>query len=661
MPQSNYRTDWLCIATSGQAVDGRAIEPQWLIDAAETYTRKTYTAMIWPHHPQFDIGEREFTCNLGEVDALKVETEGDVTKLYAQLIPNQFLIDANRMGQKLFTSAEFVTDFAGSGREYLFGLAVTDIPASLGTEKLKFVLAGEEKDAERGNLETFSLGKLKTSQPEKKEPSFWGKLFSTRKEFTPAPESTTDKPGEGEDKKMDELKALLEQLLQQLKDGKAAAEGNADSVVYSVTIGADVGDFDFNWVGLINKASGTLAMIIHAPDQRKVKNANGQQGNVLVRSMLMEYNGAQNATAIITPAETWQIDFTARLSGMDEADRLAALDIYGTAAFFDDGFKVAKTGSQYYVTHGLGYVGGLRATLAADYDITVTTLPIRVWLDVSWTGTLTSVWGVQSKITVAEDLTDYEETGVKHYVFALASIDSLGNITDLRPKGNLSDQQAINLYLRIDQNLADVPDKDAVRDNLGMGISSGDVYPVGAPIPWPTDTPPENHAFLHGQTFDVTAYPITAKAYPGGVLPDMREMTIKGKPDGRAVLGYESDGIKRHSHTATVEETDQGEVDTSAFDYGTKTTAAGGDHTHTQIVTTNRTGTRLESSGGAASYYIGQQQTGAAGAFALELELGPHGHKVALGPHSHKVVIDESGNDRTTVENIAFNYIVRLA
>lgn len=102
MPQPNLRTDWICIATSGKAVDGRTIEPQWLIDAAETYTRKTYTAMIWPHHPQYDIGERAFTYNLGEVDALKVETEGDVTKLYAQLIPNEFLLDANRMGQKAF-------------------------------------------------------------------------------------------------------------------------------------------------------------------------------------------------------------------------------------------------------------------------------------------------------------------------------------------------------------------------------------------------------------------------------------------------------------------------------------------------------------------------------------------------------------------------------
>lgn len=230
MPQPNYRTDWLCIATSGQAVDGRVIEPQWLIDAAETYTRNTYTAMIWPHHPQYDLGEREFTCNLGEVDALKTETDGETVKLFAQLIPNQFLIDANRMGQKLFTSAEFISDFAGSGKEYLFGLAVTDIPASLGTEKMKFILAGEEKDSERGSLETFSLGKLKNNKTEKKEASFWGKLFAIRKEFTPTPEPNTDKPNEGEEEKMDELKALLQQMLQMLSEmGKTAEGGNPDS------------------------------------------------------------------------------------------------------------------------------------------------------------------------------------------------------------------------------------------------------------------------------------------------------------------------------------------------------------------------------------------------------------------------------------------------
>lgn len=215
---------------------------------------------------------------------------------------------------------------------------------------------------------------------------------------------------------------------------------NGHSVVYSVTLGADTGDFDFNWIGLTNKATSTLAMIIHAPTQRKVKNASGQQGNVLVRSMLMEYSGAQSATQITTPAETWQIDFTARLAAMDERHRLENIDLYGAAAFFDTGYLVAKNGSQFYVTKGAGYVAGLRADLVANQNITISAKPVKVWLDVSWSGTLTSVWAVNSKITVATSLADYAENGTQHYVFALASIDASGNITDLRPKGGLNDQ-----------------------------------------------------------------------------------------------------------------------------------------------------------------------------------------------------------------------------
>ncbi|EKS4662165.1 phage tail protein, partial [Salmonella enterica] len=186
---------------------------------------------------------------------------------------------------------------------------------------------------------------------------------------------------------------------------------NENSVVYSVTLGADVGDFDFNWIGLANKATDTLAMIIHAPTQRKIKNANGQQGNVLVRSMLMEYSGAREATEITTPAETWQIDFTARLAAMDERQRLENIDIFGAAAFFGDGYLVGKSGNQFYVTKGTGYVAGLRTTLAENLNITVTTRPVKVWLDVCWTGTLTSVWGVQSRITVADSLADYVQNG----------------------------------------------------------------------------------------------------------------------------------------------------------------------------------------------------------------------------------------------------------
>lgn len=253
----------------------------------------------------------------------------------------------------------------------------------------------------------------------------------------------------------------------------AAGLVNENSVVYSVTMGADVGDFEFNWVGLINKATGTLAMIVHAPLQSKIKNAVGKQGNVLTRSFLMEYNGAASETQITTPAETWQIDFTARLAGMDERQRLENVDIYGAAAFFGDGFLVTRQVSQYSITQGIGYVGGLRCKLSTTQNITVTTKPVKVWADVCWKGTLTSVWAEELKITVANTLANYVQDGVQHYVFAVASIDANGVITDLRPKGTLDGQQGNKDFLRIDKSLSEIAAKGEAAQkkaiaNLGL-------------------------------------------------------------------------------------------------------------------------------------------------------------------------------------------------
>ncbi|EBW7909230.1 phage tail protein [Salmonella enterica subsp. enterica serovar Berkeley] len=260
-------------------------------------------------------------------------------------------------------------------------------------------------------------------------------------------------PGLDPDKPVDRNETLppAEQIVhRQAVSRKGVVNDNA--VVHSVVLGADEGDFSFNWIGLLNKASGTLAMIVHAPLQQKLKTAEGQQGNVLTRSFLMEYNGAQAETGINTPAETWQIDFTARMAGMDERQRLENIDIFGAAAFFGDGYLVGKSGNQFYVTKGTGYVAGLRTTLAENLNITVTTRPVKVWLDVCWTGTLTSVWGVQSRITVADNLADYVQNGVQHYVFAVAGIDENGNITDLRPKGTLNEQQASDALRKHEQS-----------------------------------------------------------------------------------------------------------------------------------------------------------------------------------------------------------------
>lgn len=328
-------------------------------------------------------------------------------------------------------------------------------------------------------------------------------------------------------------------------------------------------------------------------------------------------------------------------------------------------------------------MAGLRASLAANQNITVTTKPVKVWLDVCWTGTLISVWNVQSKITVAANLADYVQNGVQHYVFAVASIDVDGNITDLRPKGSLGEQQASSDFLRKDANLADVNDKVKARKSLDLGelavLSRSDVLPVGVPLPWSTDIPPAGWAIMQGQSFDKAAYPLLAIAYPSGVIPDARGQTIKGKPDGRAVLSYEDDGNKSHAHTASASSTDLGTKPTSSFDYGTKTastfdygtktTNTTGAHAHTLPVLNEEKGDG-NNAAGATGFTVGTATTSSTGEHAHTVGIGAHNHTVGIGAHSHTVAIGEhshtitiaaSGNAETTVKNIAFNYIVRLA
>lgn len=220
-----------------------------------------------------------------------------------------------------------------------------------------------------------------------------------------------------------------------------AGLASENAVAYSVTLGTDVGDFVFNWIGLINKESGTLAMITHAPEQRKIKTVDGVQGNVLTRSFLLEFNGAATETQITTSAETWQIDFTARLAGMDEIQRLANRDIYGAAAFFGDGFLVTKAAEQYRVTPGTAYIEGLRGTLE---EITAfnNLRDTKIYADFTFQGNLVSKWQTFVKVTSAKTLAHYlDAAGFQHYVTVIAEIDKNGNITDKRVKGTPTDRE----------------------------------------------------------------------------------------------------------------------------------------------------------------------------------------------------------------------------
>ncbi|HFQ8173906.1 TPA: tail fiber protein, partial [Escherichia coli] len=215
-------------------------------------------------------------------------------------------------------------------------------------------------------------------------------------------------------------------------------------------------------------------------------------------------------------------------------------------------------------------------------------------------------------------------------------------------------------------------------------------YPVGAPIPWPSDTVPSGYALMQGQTFDKSAYPKLAAAYPSGVIPDMRGWTIKGKPaSGRAVLSQEQDGIKSHTHSASASSTDLGTKTTSSFNYGTRSTNNTGAHTHSVSGTAASAGahthtvacypsgnteqgdkalkgaSRSDSSTGTSSAgahtHTVSGTAASAGAHAHTVDIGAHTHSVAIGSHGHTITVNAAGNAENTVKNIAFNYIVRLA
>lgn len=208
-----------------------------------------------------------------------------------------------------------------------------------------------------------------------------------------------------------------------------------------------------------------------------------------------------------------------------------------------------------------------------------------------------------------------------------------------------------------------------------------DSYPVGAPIPWPSDTIPAGYARMQGQNFNKSSYPLLAIAYPSGIIPDMRGQTIKGKPDsGRAVLSQELDGIKSHSHSASAANTDLGTKATtsfdygtktsSSFDYGTKTTSNAGAHSHrTKIAYGGGGSTTVTANAGATSSWAtdtiesagAHTHTIGIGAHTHTVGIGAHIHNVVLGSHNHAITVNAAGNTENTVKNTAFNYLVRLA
>ncbi|MEF1288670.1 phage tail-collar fiber domain-containing protein [Vibrio sp. M260118] len=217
-------------------------------------------------------------------------------------------------------------------------------------------------------------------------------------------------------------------------------KSGSNAVVYSVVIPGSTAPFTFNAMFLRDKnVPNSCGMVVYKATETK------ETGMALTKSMLMQFDGAAAAANVTIDAATWQIDYQARLKGMDEDHRLSCLDNYGHTAFVD-GFDVTRhevDQTKYLIAPGVAYVGGLRIQNALSTVQTVDNKPTTLWVDVYRDGTaLSQHENLFQIVATTDDLVDYTDSENRpHYVAKLARIQADGSIVDLRVKGGLAEHE----------------------------------------------------------------------------------------------------------------------------------------------------------------------------------------------------------------------------
>ncbi|RXJ70638.1 phage capsid protein [Veronia nyctiphanis] len=126
------------VCREGATTDGRKITRQQIDEMASNYNPDIYGARIWLEHFRSLLPDGVFPA-FGDVTALKADDDQEGKRiLLAKLSPTSELLELNKRKQKVFTSIEMDPSFSDTKQAYMVGLAVTDSPASLGTEMLQF-------------------------------------------------------------------------------------------------------------------------------------------------------------------------------------------------------------------------------------------------------------------------------------------------------------------------------------------------------------------------------------------------------------------------------------------------------------------------------------------------------------------------------------------
>ncbi len=483
-----------------------------------------------------------------------------------------------------------------------------------------------------------------------------------------------------------------------------------NQVVYSIQIGSDIGDWDFNWIGL-ESAEGVLFAVAYVPLQQKRKNIPPLQvGNNITRNFLVVFDGAQQLTGITIDASTWQHDFTVRLKGIDERERLSNRDIFGRACFFGSGLQLEKVGSTYQLKPGSAYIEGIRIERTAALPVVPPALPTTAWLDVALQRELNDVV-TSLQVVWGAGKADYTDSvGVRHYLVPLADLVNSTTITDRRtvePIGLPLIQQFafrsgdyVNLRARattkIDVGLGNLPNaksddpatnsSEILATTAALQALLGNVVAAetGQIAAFAMTTPPAGWLKCNGAAVSRTTYAkLFARigtAFGAGDgsttfnLPDARGEFLRGWDDGRGVdAGRVLGSVQAHllgSHTHTASSAAGGAHSHTA------STGAGGSHTHTAIAESDGAHTHtvpgsVSSSGGSATFDGNSdgasfnKATSSAGAHThtVTVDAAPsHTHTVtvdAVASHTHAITVDAAGGAETRPRNLAVLFCIR--
>lgn len=170
-----------------------------------------------------------------------------------------------------------------------------------------------------------------------------------------------------------------------------------------------------------------------------------------------------------------------------------------------------------------------------------------------------------------------------------------------------------------------------------------EICPIGVILPWP-QKPPKGWAICQGQSFSKSQYPSLAKVLPGGRLPDLRSMVVKGANASRTPLSYEGDEVKSHNHQANISPARlkanlkaAGKHRHSVADWGYRDRGTDTGHTHDYRKPRIVNFTTYDSSSD-----------------------GQHSHTVHVGSHTHKFTLFDLDPAENRVKSLGFHYAIRM-